>query len=97
MTNMSGGHYDYKQFGIHDVALQIESEIAKQETYVIINKLPSQADARMQMALQLKRVGDALHALDLYDSGDTSDWDEVVKQFALIGNVTDSGPSVPTE
>lgn len=74
---MSGGHFDYNQYRIADIADQIERDlrtIGKTNEYGVIIDIPSDiADKMLETLASLRKCENMVHAIDWYMSGDTGD------------------------
>lgn len=74
---MSGGHFDYNQYRISDIADQIErdlSRIGKTNDYGDVIDIPEDIVDKMFEAITvLRKCEKMVHAIDWYMSGDTGD------------------------
>ena len=72
---MSGGHYDYDQFRISQIADTIKSDVENNNTedeYGYSYTMPSDVIARMkELQTKLELVADLVHAADWLYSGDS--------------------------
>lgn len=66
---MSGGHFEYRQHTVRDLAESVHSEAGK----LLIGEEAPEVVARVLMTAKLLRAaGEALHALDWWLSSDTN-------------------------
>lgn len=82
---MSGGHYDYAFTKVNDVADQIDSEAdAYDNGAETVKRDPGEADMRREIAAYLRKVSEAMRALEWCDSGDTN-WFDNVEHWITLG------------
>lgn len=85
---MSGGHFDYNQYRLDDIADQIERDLNRRgkvtdwgTTFVIPKDI---ANKMVETIVMLRKCGKMVHAIDWFMSGDTGDdsfreeWDGIL-------------------
>lgn len=84
---MSGGHFDYNQYRISDIADQIEhdlSRIGKKNDYGDTVEIPDYISSKMFETITiLRKCEKMVHAIDWYMSGDTGD-DSFMEEWKAI-------------